>query len=53
MENKQEYDLLSYADEDILGVTIPIFSIQVNGSWSGGKIEPYGMARVHINFGPD
>lgn len=50
---KQNYDLLSYADEDIPGVTLPIFSFHLHGTWSGGSQQPFGLSKVDINFGPD
>ena len=34
---KSKFDILSYLDEDIPGVTIPYFDLMVEGSWQGLK----------------
>jgi len=48
---KQNFDFLSYIDEDISGITLPYFDFQLEGNWCGGRQQTYGMCKIDINLG--
>lgn len=50
---KQDFDLLSYLDEDIPGCSVPQFYLKVKGCWTGGHQENVNMCAININHGPD
>jgi len=50
---KEDFDLLSYLDQDIPGCSSPQFYLKVKGCWTGGHQENIGMCAVNINHGPD
>lgn len=50
---KQEFDLLSYMDQEVPGCSFPQFYFKVRGVWTGGHQENINMCSVNINHGPD
>jgi len=50
---KQDFDLLSYLDDEIPGCSTPQFYLKVKGCWTGGHQENINMCAVNINHGPE